>query len=504
MLHADLPPSLELEYVHALKRVEVFLDGQPLRKWSLFAGSGLSAKVMPVLSLFYADKYCVSLNCITDVFAENNQKKQDSLIEQHPSVDICVSEVAHLKGVLAQNKKTGIPRTLLPPVGLMDIGVPCTSRTSLSSKCAQNIDCVQLEKDATGNGFRDAKDVTFTHNPDMAAFECVLNLTQKSSPTATSDAEWMCQQYRLRKWFATYMCLDTGDFGGWVDRRRCWWAMLRELLGDDAVVTAWFSRLITAFKLGGFAFDLPLVHDSAERRKVANSLGMPLMADFGPRESRNKQENCDWKTDHFGIFRANDEQWPIPDFSDTGSHIEYNPFLPREREVAYALDRFFPPMADIEFVDVNPVIGRILSGHLDEDMKVKPNTTPWRPTSPTQVGSGKLVCRYTLTGRDAHAWAPKRYGIRVLEPWESMRMIGWSDCFWSHPRDKTWSLEDMELLHNIAGNAFCIFHLVPWLCAMFATWGKFRRDAAEAPGERDLPNVGNDGDQDSLSEPESD
>ena len=79
-----------------------------------------------------------------------------------------------------------------------------------------------------------------------------------------------------------------------------------------------------------------------------------------------------------------------------------------------------------------------------------------------------------------------------------MRLIGWSDECWEVP-DVRKGAEDLDLLHNLAGNAFCFAHYLPVLCATISTFGRFGVEdssgtddgaAGAAPG-----NAGNDGDE---------
>ena len=65
--------------------------------------------------------------------------------------------------------------------------------------------------------------------------------------------------------------------------------------------------------------------------------------------------------------------------------------------------------------------------------------------------------------------------VRVLEPFEAMNIIGWSDKHhWIQQPEREWeSTEALELLFYLAGNAFSMFHLLPWLCAKVSVWGRF-------------------------------
>ena len=53
--------------------------------------------------------------------------------------------------------------------------------------------------------------------------------------------------------------------------------------------------------------------------------------------------------------------------------------------------------------------------------------------------------------------------------------MGWSDLHhWVKMQPHDWeTTESLELLFNLAGNAFNVFHVMPWLCASISVWGRF-------------------------------
>eukprot|EP00974_Lingulodinium_polyedra_P102356 9911840-Lingulodinium_polyedra.AAC.1 len=94
----------------------------------------------------------------------------------------------------------------------MDAGVPCTSRTPLSSKSAVNINCVQAEKEATGLGFKGVKHAIARHVPQMIIMECVTQLASKSEG-GKSDAEHVCDVLRGMGYWCHTDALLASEFG---------------------------------------------------------------------------------------------------------------------------------------------------------------------------------------------------------------------------------------------------------------------------------------------------
>ena len=94
--------------------------------------------------------------------------------------------------------------------------------------------------------------------------------------------------------------------------------------------------------------------------------------------------------------------WPI-DCTDgsfeTFSRVTWEGLLPREREVVAFVDNSFRPSStngkEVEFLDVNQKLSRILTGSCDDFvLRVTNCHSPWRTTCPTIVGSNKMVVRY--------------------------------------------------------------------------------------------------------------
>ena len=88
----------------------------------------------------------------------------------------------------------------------------------------------------------------------------------------------------------------------------------------------------------------------------------------------------------------------------------------------------------------------------------------------TQIGSGKIVIRYkTTTGHE----------IRLLEPFETMKLIGWDVGFWSEGTEIAQSDKGCDLVVNMSGNAFCFAHFLPVFIATLSVFGRYSVDDLE-------------------------
>ena len=137
---------------------------------------------------------------------------------------------------------------------------------------------------------------------------------------------------------------------------------------------------------------------------------------------------------------------------------------------------------EIDFVDINKSLSW-LSKSLTLGPVLDPDSSPWKNTCPTLVGSGKIVLRYCDPLRVVAGGGLAGYQVRALESFEYMRLIGWGDEEWvTQDGDAGWrrritDSEDehdfSELLANLAGNAYSVFHFGPLQMALLATYGKF-------------------------------
>ena len=132
MMHNALDDVTEAEYVHSLRVLEAHFGGKHICKWSLFGGTGMSSRMCDELAAFWEERYNVKLAFDTYLFAEKAKKKIEFLRSQHPNVKVITDNVADLKGVSAVSvgdRKS----TILRPPDFVDMGIPCTARSSYNS-----------------------------------------------------------------------------------------------------------------------------------------------------------------------------------------------------------------------------------------------------------------------------------------------------------------------------------------------------------------------------------
>ena len=480
----------------------------------MFAGTSLSSKLHEVVSAFYLEKYNITFDFVPTVFAEKHRDKQEFLRQQHPDVRALCGDVNELSAAAIDNikNKDDTRRCLLPRCDLLDAGVPCQSRTSASNNAAANINCVQKGTELTGLGWKGTFSCVNANQPHLGCCECVPGLAQvDTGESPISDAQHMVLELNSSGMWAKLSQVDALDYAHLQDRRRLWWQFARMKRCFWSEATAWNHDLMTVFKLHPFQFseDDFLTHDHAARKSEAKAVGLPVLADFGRRRCGhgqishlNTKADAGWKFDHFNVCRVNSVQWPFdPEAIGTPSLIVLDGLRDREIEAACMADLFWPPRnsgtgSAVETVDINPDTKRIFKSHLHDDNSVKTPEEhqqtsawgPWRQGLCTQIGSGNILVRYKLPSPvpKPHGGEPYIFGIRLIEPLEAMRLIGWSDeCWVASSRPKT--LDDLDLYQNLAGNAFCFAHYIPVFCSLLSTFGRFSVDDGQGMDRASLP-----------------
>ena len=127
-------------------------------------------------------------------------------------------------------------------------------------------------------------------------------------------------------------------------------------------------------------------------------LGVPLQKTVAKRGAgKQRQEPAEWKLDHKRVCASFDITWPCV---CTDSQVSFAGMLPREREATIILDELWVATAELEFVDINTNLQRLLQGSLREVVShdsdgedlvhKKLGRSPWRSSPPTLVGSGKV------------------------------------------------------------------------------------------------------------------
>ena len=226
----------ETEFLSGVRRfVSLFGHGQHGGYGTGCSATDISRRCERAIFNIFERKLGLRVKLPAIVSCEKDPRKRQFLLLQH-DVPLVISKLSELaspsKVCNVRNGQLELPGQLLHLL----VGIPCISRTSLSSKCAQNMNCVQEGRSATGCAFEEVLEIVQSHWPTIVALECVRNLDQKKSGKQ-SDAQWICEQMRSQGYWSFYQVMDNAD-EGMIDaaRSRLWWLSARGLRGSHLSV----------------------------------------------------------------------------------------------------------------------------------------------------------------------------------------------------------------------------------------------------------------------------
>ena len=491
-MHSGLPPAVEVEYIASLRRLVSLRGGAPMKRWSFFAGGGISCQLLKVYDCYMVGKYDLAIQHECTVLAENCEWKQNWLRASLPDCQVLSGDVNFMaKAVLQENLMDSSKSVLLPDCDGADGGYPCKARSKLNMNAANNVNCVREKRECTGWGVETTFKAVRVHKPLWAEHECVPDLAQRSPAGAPNDVEYIVDEYKALDYWCHSTEMDTTDWGGWVMRKRQWWAAARTKKSVCHLeVSTWFTSLLSYFKvkeLQLFCLADVVETDLSAREEVSMKLGIRLFSSFGARVSQSKKTDVEWKLEHLQLFEANNLPWPMKVEEYQGPSFVYESALfPRERDCVMFMDTLWPPSEkspDFVFADVNPVLTRSCGTHLVDKLgpvKEGSDDGPWKHKCGTQVGSGKVIVRHRMSRDEQKERGGRKFCVRLVEGFEAMRMSGYSDEFWGKVVIDT--VEDVFYLTNIAGNSYSMFHYLPWHCALMSVAGRYMDDESVDDG----------------------
>jgi hypothetical protein len=160
--------------------------------------------------------------------------------------------------------------------------------------------------------------------------------------------------------------------------------------------------------------------------------------------------------------------WPV-DFTRLNTPkvaFIYKHMTARQAELLWLCNSIDPSASDsehMEFVDVNPSLGRLLG---------RDKSNPWKITASTLTGMSSMCVRY---------FHKDQLILRPLTGVEAISMIGWHPTFYRGYVGAT-----QETLANLAGNAFSAFAFMPMLMVSVSGLG-ILKEMAELAKRRPLP-----------------
>jgi len=398
---------------------------------------------------------------------EKHEEKRTFLHQQfRPSMSF--GDVADIAQQQATDLLSGL-RVFVPWVCIFWAGFSCKSRTRLSSKSSQHLNCLQRHDNEAETSYTFDKVYAYILRvkPLLIILENVVGLLQKASADALSDAEYVIEFLQEAGYVVKLMKFDSEDFGSKASRMRLyflgWVVMPRggsvdsESSGfQEATARLGFlDKLLDRFVIGSLPCSMFLTLDLASAEQHHELLLTPDVS------NKVAKKDLEWQNEHLQAFRSKGFQWPLDlhdlELNDNNMIFKRWTLGARPAELLVFCHWSFEfrigeeednDEVHVEFIDVNPSMGRLLQH----------GGSPWKSTCPTLTGGAIICVRYMLKG------------VLILRPLtaiEYFELMGWHVSMFREKPVKCLP----DIMSNMAGNAFSAFAFQPALMLSFSGLG---------------------------------
>ena len=465
LLHSNLMADVEIDYIAGIQRfdslIKAMFPDSVVPYFSMCSGTGIDSRVHRALSKYWERQYGVSFRWQDVGVCERNEKKQKWLRAQHVDLSCLVHDLSEMAEHVVKNILDPDHHCFegFPYVFDGGAGWPCTSLTSLNANSKDNVGSVQEESSESGRAFALVRQAVITHCPELFTMENVCNVL-KVGASGLSDAEWVRRSMMELGYWCLFFVLSNRDYGSLPERMRVWWVCAKNLKGAVEEIDRFFMSIITGAKVrtGEEIIDRSryLFMEPKARKAICRKLRIPTVIGTGPRKSKTEEkDDPGWRTSCLDMFELFGIPWP-PCFDDKQyKHISTEGLLPREAFTCLLYDQAFPLQDDMEFLDLNPKVERVIMSprHFEElteqELKKPPdnavikgrakiNHTPWHSHPGTIVGGTTLLVRTR---------SPRR--TRALEHLEYMSMMGWCPAQWERESPDPSASQDAQALHFV-------------------------------------------------------
>ena len=279
-----------------------------------------------------------------------------------------------------------------------------------------------------------------------------------------SESDWVIEQFHKMSYFAFPVLMNALDYGSPMARVR-WWLVILDIdpacakqLNIEQHASEILNGLKDGYRAAPYSFEPFFIQPDVIEELVHN---IPFKMQKAARLDDG------WKDVHLGLCLSHDIEWP-----PNSDLPRSKGFGVRSAEVIVIAMTLFS-LTDVgvwEFFDANADAVRVF--RLDSPSDKVPN--PWKRVMPTLVASSQVVGRIL---RKVDGEAEPQLEMKKLHGLEAMRLMGW-DLNMYHDGDAFGGLGDgqgrddtqsPELLSSLAGNAWCCWHTVPLVIAVFGS-----------------------------------
>ena len=259
---------------------------------SACTGCDVKAKVDNILNSFFQAHFDVTVDSVHCLRSEIDPRKQVFIRQMFRDATFVAGDMAGLQKDKVRDVISGSDR-MVPHFVSLDIGFPCKSRTPLSAKCRENLNCCQKDTAETGKAVNCILKILEKNWPAELVMECVTQLLQVGDGCEISDAAWITQQLIARG----YWCIDTvvqaSKQGSPVPRERIYWAAIRGIPKEKHnEASHFFLDILAAFNVGELTpaecTQVFLMKSEAERKGISAARSLPTYAGTGAMVSQAK------------------------------------------------------------------------------------------------------------------------------------------------------------------------------------------------------------------------
>ena len=390
-----------------------------------------------------------------------------------------VKDIAQETAVDARNNTV----VEVPHVQMFWAGFSCKSRSRANNSSAKHINCLQRHDAEAETSFTFDAVLGYIQQckPTCVILENVRGLLQVTVPGAVSDADYVLGCLNAAGYTCTRFLFDCQETGSPVARIRLYFvAWLHQggaasKPGTAADGLRFLEELLGAMTIGGLPASGFIEPDPATAEDHYDAFDAEVAE---PPAKAAKESPA---SDHVDFFRKHDVPWPVDlrkaeeEGDGKGLMFRRTDLPDRAGELLWFLHKAFPRddalgPSEVEFVDVNCSIGRLVASE---------NESPWKSPGPTIIGSSRMCVRYL---HHSHCV------VRPLTPLEAFAMIGFAPAKLRYP-----VALDARTMRNMAGNAFSGFAFAPMLAVAMTGFGMFCRSGpqtvlqtiADAPSDND-------------------
>lgn len=392
---------------------------------------------------------------VTALAAEKDEGKRDFLDTQHP-IELLLTNTELFHHIKAPDSRSG-KIAILPRVDPFHMGFSCTGLTRISTKRVENKGCVRAGEKQTGMTFSDAFKYIERFRPRLSFLENVQeieNLYASEDGAFKSDKDFVITKFEEISFTVIYVRVSAKDKGSPMELKRGWFIIwdIPPTIANTIGLEAQFFRVFNELNLPQYDHE-----DFFLNEQVCN---------FPPKGKSNK-EAPNWKCTHEEFYLRNELQWPPPiDLIDG--------FGERETELIHLANHVFPSSGRIpyEYFDANLsaewTFGLAKKGGFSQNPASQILKDPWKDTIPTWTGKSQMCVREVVTSPTSSSQSQEKPMVtfRRIHPLEGFQLNLWDVGLFSLT-DFSGPGMAVELLNDMVGNSWSLFHYVPIVISAF-------------------------------------